>query len=193
MEPAISEATRALRQSNHVTAPLCLPSVFTPAECDAILAMGEGRFTYETGQTHPIEDYRLALTHWIVPGRERSFIDERLAFVVEKVNRRYRFEITGFSQYILLSQYQVGDGFEWHMDAAGTDTSTRKLSLSVQLTNPGEYEGGGLEFMPHGEIAFSRDQGTIIVFPSYLCHRVARVTRGARAALVGWAEGPTFK
>src|SRR5688572_2772034 len=172
----IADGGQTLRQSNYVTSPLCFPDVFTPAECAAILALGEGRFTYETGQTHPIEDYRSALTHWILRSPESTFIEQRFDSVVSKVNRAYGFEITGFPDYFLLSRYQVGDGFDWHMDAAGTETSTRKLSLSVQLTDPAEYEGGGLEFMPLGEIPFSRAQGTIIVFPSYLCNRVARVT-----------------
>jgi PKHD-type hydroxylase len=194
MLPSNSIDLRAgLPDSDYVTAPLCFPAIFTPSECDAILALGQGRFAYESGMRHPIEGYRTALTHWIPPGPERAFIEERLAFVAANVNRRYRFDISGFEETILLSRYQVGDGFDWHTDAAEKETSTRKLSFSVQLSEPADYEGGALEFMPRGEIPFSRDRGTIIVFPSYLCHRAARVTRGVRSSLVTWAIGPTFR
>ena len=193
MLPSSSTDLAPLPQSDYVTTALCFPEVFTPAECDAILALGSGRAAYHSGMLHPIEGYRTALTCWLPPGPSRAFIDERLDFVVRNVNRRYRFEIAGFEQQLLLSRYQAGDGFDWHMDSAEKESSLRKLSLSVQLSHPADYDGGGLEFMPHGEIAFSRDRGTVIVFPSYLCHRAARVTRGVRASLVAWATGPTFR
>ena len=34
-----------------------------------------------------------------------------------------------------------------------------------------------------------RQKGTVIVFPSFLQHRVTEVTEGQRYALVGWREG----
>lgn len=113
--------------------------------------------------------------------------------IIEKVNRIYSFEITGFREPFLLVQYCPGDGFAWHYDTAQAMTSTRKLSLSIQLSGPEEYEGGGLEFMPTGEIPFSRARGSVIVFPSFLCHRVAPVTKGVRSAIIGWAHGPSFR
>jgi len=43
--------------------------------------------------------------------------------------------------------------------------------------------------MPIGQI---RKQGTVIVFPSFLKHRVTEVTRGKRYSLVQWLNGPDF-
>ena len=77
------------------------------------------------------------------------------------------------------------------------------MSNVVQLTDPKEYEGGELEFdfrqndpdkkrKPKiaKEIA---PKGSIIVFPSFVWHRVKPVTKGLRYSLVNWNLGWPFK
>jgi PKHD-type hydroxylase len=68
----------------------------------------------------------------------------------------------------------------------------------VNLSNPKDYAGGNFEMknvqeqelkMPMGQI---RKQGTVIVFPSFLKHKVTEVTRGTRYSLVQWLNGPDF-
>ena len=193
MRPSNFNELAELPQSDYVCAPFCFPNVFTPEECDAILAIDGDRASYRSGLLHPVEGYRSALTSWIPPCEARAFIDERLDSLVRNVNRRYRFDLTAFEEHVLISRYQVGDHFDWHIDSVEKENSLRKLSISVQLSEPSDYDGGGLEFMPHGEVVFSRDRGTAILFPAYLCHRVGPITRGMRASLVTFALGPTFR
>lgn len=77
----------------------------------------------------------------------------------------------------------------------------RKLSLTINLNMPGEYEGGNLkfDFGPHApgnrfhECVEIRPQGSIIIFPSYLYHQVTPVTKGTRYSLVLWTLGQPFK
>ena len=77
----------------------------------------------------------------------------------------------------------------------------RKLSLTINLNMPGEYEGGNLkfDFGPHAsgkrfhECTEIRPQGSIIIFPSYVYHQVTPVTRGTRYSLVLWTLGQPFK
>ena len=79
------------------------------------------------------------------------------------------------------------------MDFGNDATSTRKLSVSVQLSDPSEYEGGDLELMVNRNyIKVPKEKGTIIFFPSYLTHRVTKVTSGKRNSLVAWFHGPSF-
>ena len=59
-------------------------------------------------------------------------------------------------------------------------TSRRKLSVSVQLSRPEEYEGGDLQFMVVGGYEPVTAIGSAITFPSYLLHRVTPVTKGTR-------------
>lgn len=193
MHPGLEGRVAPLRQSGHVAAALCFPEVFSPEMCDAVLALAKGRLVYQSAQSRPIEDYRSAATLWMPPSKETDFIKERLDYVLKHVNRRYGFELADVYEDFLVCEYRVGDGFDWHMDVSERQTSTRKLSISVQLSHPEAYEGGGLEFMPMGELPFSRGRGSVIVFPSYLCHRADRVTKGARSVLVAWAHGPTFR
>ncbi|MGB0935101.1 MAG: 2OG-Fe(II) oxygenase [Alphaproteobacteria bacterium] len=83
--------------------------------------------------------------------------------------------------------------YDWHIDTVWTDErpSHRKLSVSIQLSDSSDYEGGQLEFerKPEKDI---RKRGTAVIFPSFVRHRVTPVTAGKRHSLVAWFEGPKF-
>lgn len=77
---------------------------------------------------------------------------------------------------------------------------TRKLSLTLNLTPEGHYDGGDLKFDlgPHADNRFricdqARSQGSIIIFPSFIHHCVTPITRGTRYSLVIWCLGYPFK
>ena len=77
----------------------------------------------------------------------------------------------------------------------------RKLSVTVNLTSADDYEGGNLKFdlgnhrsdEQFHEAEVAREQGTDIVFPSYMTHCVTPVTKGTRYSLVLWCSGRPFK
>lgn len=77
----------------------------------------------------------------------------------------------------------------------------RKLSLTLNLNEPGEYEGGNLkfDFGPHSagkrfhEVEEIRPQGSMVIFPSYTYHQVTPVTKGTRYSLVLWSIGQPFR
>ena len=104
----------------------------------------------------------------------------------------------GFTGDIQYTEYHATDQghYDWHHDVNffHNDPMDRKLSLTVQLSDPSEYDGGDFEF---GEVeqppAFSKDKGTVLVFQSYIMHRVSPVTRGVRKSLVAWFEGPRWR
>ena len=66
--------------------------------------------------------------------------------------------------------------------------------ITIQLSDSNDYKGGDLQFI-HTEEHKSkiRQKGDIIIFPSYVWHRVTPITEGKRHALVGWIHGPAFK
>ena len=103
----------------------------------------------------------------------------------------WKFELAGFVEEFQYSEYGPEGHYTWHIDLGKGPSSTRRLSFSVQLSDPDEYEGGELELHCGGErpIAAPRTFGTAIVFPSFLLHRVAPVRQGLRRSLVGWASG----
>jgi len=85
--------------------------------------------------------------------------------------------------------------YDWHHDVHwnGQSEQDRKLSVTVQLSDSTAYQGGDFEFDEVKTNADFRSQGTVLVFPSYLRHRIHPVTMGTRRALVAWFFGPRWK
>ena len=71
--------------------------------------------------------------------------------------------------------------------------------MTVNLTDPTTYDGGDLMFdfgsNDEGKITVNeaREQGSVIIFPSFLYHCISPVTRGIRYSLVNWTLGRPFK
>ena len=96
------------------------------------------------------------------------------------------------SEQVQVLLYGEGGHFRlWHTDA-GTDSGDRRLvSMSIELSDCADYEGGELEVVPDlvGR-ARTLPRGGVHLFPSRALHRVIPVTRGARWALVAWTGSP---
>lgn len=107
--------------------------------------------------------------------------------------------------------YDKGQYYGWHRDSSGwyyekekQNGLIRKLSVTISLSHPHEYEGGVLEFdtrtqdepndksniVPCKQIL---PRGSICVFPSFTHHRVSPVTKGKRLSLVQWNLGPEWR
>lgn len=87
-----------------------------------------------------------------------------------------------------------------HTEIPLMEGKIRKLSVTVSLNDPKEYDGGNLKFDlgPHREDRYHtceeiRPRGSIIIFPSHIHHQVTPVTRGTRYSLVAWNLGQPFK
>lgn len=121
-------------------------------------------------------------------GAARQRIIERVLQINEEV---YGFRVIGFEEPIRVMRYRADDHDEVgdHIDINAA-MPMRKLSFSVLLSDPDTYTGGELEFS--GDLVPTRAQGSIIVFPSFLRHRVTPVESGLRDVVVGWAVGPSF-
>mgnify|MGYP003982873843 FL=1 len=96
---------------------------------------------------------------------------------------------------VQFGEYNVGSFYNWHHDInwENTSFSDRKLSIVIQLSDPTSYEGGDFEFLEIEQPQGFRDEGSVLVFPSYNTHRVTEVTKGTRNSLVCWMEGPRWR
>ena len=74
--------------------------------------------------------------------------------------------------------------------------------MTLSLSNPSEYKGGELEFdfrnvdPKETNIRVCKEilpKGSLVVFPSFVWHRVKEVTKGTRHSLVMWNLGKPFK
>ena len=148
-----------------------------------------------TGDEKYKDELRKSSVMFIEKTPENDWIYRKLAeLAIMTNNQRYLFDILGFQQELQLTRYSEGDFFDWHLDFGPGGISTRKLSVTVQLSDPNDYEGGDLEFMINQNIVKApRKKGTVIIFPSFILHRVTPITKGTRQSIVGWVAGPPYR
>ena len=171
-------------------------NVFTEDECKLIKSLfknyEKAKVVYDNNPETTNSDTRSSLVSWIDHGSETDWIFRRISEFAQDCNyARYDFDITGFSEPLQLAKYNIDDYFDWHQDM-GSAFSWRKLSIIVQLSDESEYEGGQLEFCGNKCKAPSKI-GDLVVFPSYVSHRVTPITNGERYSLVGWISGPPYR
>ncbi|GAA4081654.1 2OG-Fe(II) oxygenase [Nocardioides kongjuensis] len=119
----------------------------------------------------------------------------------------WNFDVNQLESPFSLLRYEQGGHFDWHSDVLREPASSntpfgpvpaeRKLSVTINLSDPDDYDGGRFEVAtPHGKVITSPElaaRGSVVVFPSTVVHRVTPVTRGTRWALVGWLLGPQLR
>ena len=116
-----------------------------------------------------------------------------------------------WSESCQFTEYKKGQFYDWHCDShiepynepeeQEKHGKLRKLSMTVSLSDPEEYEGGDLEFDFRNTDEGSqpriceeiRKKGSVIIFPSFVWHRVKPVTKGTRHSLVCWNIGYPFR
>lgn len=112
---------------------------------------------------------------------------------------RYKRYIYGVSDYEPVDGNIMPMGYTTDHHMVG---KVRKISTTINLNVPGDYDGGNLKFdfgmhtdksARFHECEEIRPQGSLIVFPSFLPHCVTPVTRGTRYSLVLWSLGDPFK
>lgn len=186
-------------KNDFLTRAAIFPDLFDSETCARAIEMArqfppsEGRVG--SGDTEN-PDIRRSQIWFFDPSPQTAFIFGPLNQAVKHINQGYRFQISGWGEGCQIARYSdsVRGHYDWHMDLGTDRFSRRKISLSVQLSDPASYEGGDLEFHIKGlDRAKMRKQGTLIAFPSYLEHRVAPVIRGERYSLVVWVDGPPYR
>jgi PKHD-type hydroxylase len=95
------------------------------------------------------------------------------------------------------AEYKPGQHYKWHMDTKpmGDGAYDRKLTIVCALNNMDEYTGGQLEIrgLENEVIKPQLNKGDVIVFPSFLLHRVTPVKSGVRYSATMWLSGPAFR
>jgi PKHD-type hydroxylase len=178
----------------------CWERAFSDSEMDRIEAIGDNlahdkATLFGRDVSEEYGDIRITRTAWIAPGPETKWIFDRMLAVIRALNdKAWQFDITGLSENFQYTIYQGSEGhYDWHVDQ-GELAKRRKLSLSLQLSDPARYDGCDLQFHAANHIDTApRTRGTVIAFPSYVLHRVMPITRGVRKSVVVWITGPKFR
>lgn len=171
-----------------------VPNVIKPDDCEALL----------------VEGMSLALalerakTVGGVPGRssqaaffpEGHILQELLSYAAAAANSEYAFDVRAIESP-QFTEYKKDQLYDWHTDFINVprDTMIRKLTAVTTLKDCGK--GGDFEikdiFGQAHRIADMRTPGNVLVFPSFLYHRITRVKEGTRYSAVAWFLGPHFR
>lgn len=171
-------------------------SLFSKEECEKIIDIGIKKGLDKAVIKRGYEkNYRNSKISWIYPNDNFEWVFKRVTEVVLNLNKRFfNFDLYGFMEGFQFTHYKKPDGkYKKHIDKF-FDGPIRKLSLSIQLSDPKSYLGG--DFILHdGEVPITlpKEQGKLILFPSYVLHEVKPVTKGERYSLVAWITGPPMK
>jgi PKHD-type hydroxylase len=137
---------------------------------------------------------------WIQQEDKWEWVYAKLMGMIVEANKSlWNFDLYSVLDNIQYTEYHAEDGghYDWHQDLGPGWLSKRKISITVQLSDPSEYEGGELEYWkggpPENADKAPKGKGVVFIFPSYMMHRVTPVTKGVRRSLVLWIGGIPFK
>ena len=173
---------------------------FKSAEIDSIVAYGDGLAPMKAeiaGRKENTDHLRITRVAWMERKPGIEWLHARLEEMVLRINAEfYRYDLYGLKEAFQYTVYEGTEGghYGWHVDRGEPLYEPRKLSISLQLSEPSDYEGGDLVLEAgDGPQRAEKARGALIVFPSFVLHRVVPVTSGIRKSLVVWVAGPEFR
>ena len=191
-------------QKDHFCKPDENWGAFTAQECERVISLSK-----QIKPSKPIVDGKVnpeirQVNAWGVSYSESTrWLWERLVNSVKYANSKWwNYDIYGIIDYLQLLCYEasnnqkqksIQDHYNKHIDN-GELYYYRKISISVQLSDPQDYEGSELKLYTRREAEnLPKARGTMILFPSFVLHEVTPIIKGKRWALVCWVCGPQFR
>lgn len=156
---------------------------------------------------------------WIENSKKSNWLYEKLADRINIVNSENYGFILKYFEDIQFTEYKSAefDHYRSHTDSDSKFSlenynDIRKLSFSIQLSDPESYSGGELKiYLPQiiqekksqiknlyekennsNFFIAEKKKGSLTFFPSDYYHEVMPVTEGVRFSLVGWVSGPNL-
>jgi PKHD-type hydroxylase len=178
-----------------------ISDVFSNEEIDMIVDL-EDLQKFQKGQVGSGKDgasevnikSRDSSVMWITPDQSSDWIYHRIADLIPKVNYDFFMQDIEAFTFFQYTVYRKGEYYDWHIDAEDVyNTLTRKMSIVVSLTDPNSYDGGEFEIIIGGNVnaptVLKPKKGDVIIFNSWMPHRVRPVVDGVRKSLVTWISG----
>jgi len=171
---------------------------FTTQEIDTIV---NGSLEYEFKKAIIMDEgntdkFRKSNIKWLPFDSKWEWVIDKIMSQVTEANKTiWNFDLKSIIDNIQYTEYEGNGGhYDWHLDIGPGSISHRKISITIQLSDPEEYVGGDLQIMTGSEYTtVPRGKGTVVIFPSFLLHRVVPLTSGNRKSLVLWVGGDHYK
>ena len=177
----------------------------TPDQCAEIITVGESKkphgATVNSENKKALSSVRRSNVSWLKE-HDLPWLYPRIEYIAQQLNGQYYdYDLWGINEDVQYTVYTHNDkGFyTWHQDSFQTIKDNidqrlpRKFSLTFQLSDPSEYEGGDLCIHDGNVKRAGKEIGLAVAFPSWTLHCVTPVTKGIRRSLVVWICGPKFK
>ena len=173
--------------------------IFTPKLCQELIDLNK-TLEKEKGKILRPDENKLDLkirksTISFIPFDKMKNVYGDINNLVQKINRNnFGFSDIQITEEAQITEYSKDDFYNWHTDTSINmidEPPVRKLSMTVLLNDPREFEGGNLEIA--NLVMNPMQQGHAAIFASFLQHRVAPITKGVRRSLVMWFGGEPFK
>lgn len=174
-------------------------NVFTQEECEQIIQLGlalpRETAAVQNADKAVKEDVRKGGLAFFDANQDTEWFFKRCAELVMGCNQQfYNYDLDHIELLQFTAYDTEGSKYDKHIDTLYQHYAMRKLSFSIQLSDPETYEGGDLLLHASSNpVSVNRDQGSFVAFPSFTLHEVTPVTKGKRYSLVGWVVGPNFK
>ena len=192
-----TQPTQVQLNANNQFCSILHASFFQPKQCDAIVKQCVDEL-WMSGETigGGVNKKVRNVEQQVMPIDQQGWPLTRILDLAKQANSaRFKFDVQGFLDVDapMIMRYTKGGHYDWHVDT-GISVCHRKLSFTIQLSEDKDYVGGDVEFIGSKvDTKAFRQKGMCIIYPSFLPHRVTKVTKGTRHAIVGWIHGPTFK
>jgi len=171
-----------------------VPKMFTSEECKTIISFANGREPLKggihnnEGKVTKDSKIRSVDVYPIYDTEDMRWLYEIIYETVLTYNNNYFcFDILGIFHDLQLLKYNKGDLYDYHFDLAEGEYSNRKLGVTILLSN--DFEGGELIINTGQPHTIELGLGDMVLFPSYVLHKIKPITKGERWALVTWIQG----
>ena len=147
----------------------------------------EGKVHDNSNESTKVNSVREVDVYPIPMNDKYMFLYQIIFETVKDCNTDYfNFDIAGIFDNLQLLHYKKGHHYDWHTDIGDGIYSNRKISASILLSD--NCSGGEIVLKQGADRTIHMEVGDMLLFPSYVLHKVTPVTKGDRWALVTWIQ-----
>ncbi len=199
----MNTTTTKLRENNNLFHPVLYKNAFSREECAAIIKLPGIYLPVPFYSSQEIKDSHSEVTKpelkvfskcktiYPSPNPPNISLYKKINAIGHDANRKFFKFILSNIQETRINELEENEYIDWHVDTGSGEASTRKITVLVFLSEPSEYEGGIVRFMP-GIPSIEQEQGSAVVFASYHLHKVEPVTKGRRLTMPSFIHGDSF-
>ena len=129
-------------------------------------------------------------------GEPDGFPFDNIRTITKQANDEiYDFRLLGIidQDFPQVYRYEEGDYYNMHIDISPMAT-TRKITFIINLSDPDAYQGGDIEFLnTDTSTSGLNEQGSILIFPSFLPYKISKVSSGRKDIIIGCIHGAVFR